>query len=85
MDKVKGIVFMMFGLLLFGYNYFFRAVHVTSSAVLQLEDSDTLYGIGAGVANSNTSLLLNLVAVLFVCYGVYKYFLKEKKTNEKIN
>jgi len=83
MNKIKGIIFMLLGLFLLGYNYFFRAVHTTSSAVLQLEDSDVLYGVGAGVANGNISLLLNLLAVIFICYGVYNYYSKEKKTNEK--
>jgi len=83
MKKTKGIVFILLGLLLFGYNYFFRATNITSSAVLQLEDSDFLYGIGARATTAPTSFLLNMLALVIICYGVYKFFNKEGKINKE--
>jgi hypothetical protein len=79
MNKVLGVLSILLGLAVGIYNHLFRAANVTKSAVMQLEDSDVTYGLGAGLANSNSGLILSVVALALIAYGIYRYFKKSIK------
>lgn len=85
MNKAKGLIFIILGIIAGAYNFTFRAANLTSSAVMQLEDSDILYGIGSRLATENTGAFLSVVAIILIAIGLTYYFKQERKNNGKSN
>ena len=77
MSKVLGILSILIGLVIGIYNHLFRAANVAKSAVLQLEDSDAVYGVGAGLAKTDSATLLTIVSITLIAFGFYCYFKKQ--------
>lgn len=82
MKKLKGIALLVMGVLIYVYKTLLVTQNVAGNAVLQLENSDVLYGVGANMATSNVSLILTIVSSVFVVYGAYT-LIKPKKENKK--
>jgi len=69
--KIMGALAVILGIFLMIYNYFFKVSNITKSAVMQLEDSDVMYGIGSRLATTNTSLIFTVISLLLIIYGIY--------------
>jgi hypothetical protein len=62
------------------YWKFFLTVNVaTTTAALQLKDSDAAYATGAGMATSSLPGWLALAATALLAYSVYKLFFSQTK------
>lgn len=82
--KLVSILSMLVGCSVGIYNYFFRVSNLTSSAVMQLSDSDVSYGIGQRLATSSNGTVLTLISVGLISYGIFSlWFIDTKNTGEK--
>lgn len=68
MKKIKWATLFTLAVVLMAYNYYLRPVNLAGLAKLQLQDSEVAYGVGSGLASSNTGMVINGLVVLIMTY-----------------
>lgn len=75
--KAKLIIGLMIGTAMLSYNSIVEQ-NLTSSAVMQLDDSDIVYGLGYKLATANIQPIITIVAMAIIIYSTFNYLRIDK-------